>query len=108
MDQAYILEEIRRTAAANGGVPLGRARFTSETGIKESDWLGIHWARWGDAVREAGLAPNQLQAAYDRAELLDKYAKLATELGRLPANGDLRLALRHKIGTGGPGQGALP
>jgi hypothetical protein len=52
----HILSEIRRTAAANGGVPLGVQRFFTETGIKSSDWHGKFWARWGDALREAGFS----------------------------------------------------
>jgi hypothetical protein len=95
MDKAHILREIQRTAAANGGVALGVRRFFSETGIKQSDWFGVYWARWNDAVQEAGLAPNQLTEAYGDAELLDKYAKLALELRRLPAKGDLRLKARN-------------
>jgi hypothetical protein len=61
----YILGEIRRTAAANGDVPLGLSRFSQETGIKESDWRGKIWARWGYAVREAGFEPNELRASYN-------------------------------------------
>lgn len=94
MKKEYILQEIKRTAKANGGVPLGSMRFTSKTGIKQSDWYGKFWARWGDALREAGFAPNEFQGAYDKTELLDKYAKLARELGRLPTAGDLRLKTR--------------
>ena len=60
----------------------------------ESEWLGKLWARWGDAVREAGFTPNQLNHAYDKTELLEKYAKLALELGRLPTANDLRLKHR--------------
>lgn len=48
-------------------------------------------ARW----REAGFPPNQLTEAYGPAELLDKYARLARELGRLPVKGDLRLKRRN-------------
>ena len=91
MDKAYILQEIRRTAAANGGKPLGSQRFAAETGIQKTDWVGKLWARWNDALREAGFAPNQLQQAYDKKVLLEKYAKLAQKLGRLPPAYDLRL-----------------
>jgi Meiotically up-regulated gene 113 len=94
MTKAHILSEIQRTAAENRGAPLGSDRFASETGIKKHDWYGVHWARWGDALREAGFAPNTLQGAYDKAELLEKYASLAQQLGRLPASGDLRLKSR--------------
>ena len=91
MKKADILEEIKRTAEANGRVPLGMQKFASETGIKVSDWRGTHWVRWSDAVREAGLAPNQLTGAYDSKELLNEYAQLAQDLGRLPTDPDLRI-----------------
>jgi Meiotically Up-regulated Gene 113 (MUG113) protein len=94
MTKAHILQEIKRTAEANRGVPLGMGRFRSETGIKQSDWFGVYWARWSEAIVEAGLTPNQLQGAYDKTELLDKYVALVRELGRLPAKGDLRLKAR--------------
>ena len=60
LDKEYVLAEIRRTAEANGGVALGRLRFEGETGIHEHDWRGRYWARWSDAVSEAGLEPNLL------------------------------------------------
>jgi hypothetical protein len=91
MDKAYILQEIRRTAEANGGIAPGKARFEAETGIRTYDWLGKHWARWSDAVREAGLTPNEMRTAYDEADLLRKYADFAQEIGRLPSASDLRL-----------------
>jgi hypothetical protein len=94
MDKAHILREIQRIAAANGGTPPGMDRFSTETGIKKWDWEGVYWARWNDALREAGFAPNQLTEAYDKAELLEKYAGLALELGRLPPQNDLKLKRR--------------
>ena len=63
MNKAHILTEIARTATVNGGVPLGIARFESETGIRRTDWLGKYWAKWGDAVKEAGYAANELNLA---------------------------------------------
>lgn len=94
MDKAHILQEIKRTAEANGGIPLGMARFRTETGIRISDWRGKFWGRWSDAVCEAGFAPNQLTIAYDDSELLDKYAMFTRELGRLPTDPDLQLKKR--------------
>jgi hypothetical protein len=88
MDKQHIINEIQRMAKANGGVALGLRKFESETGIKMSDWLGEHWARWNDALREAGFAANQLNLATPVGDLLGKYATFAQELGRLPARGD--------------------
>jgi Meiotically up-regulated gene 113 len=90
VDKDSILREIRRTAELNGGRPLGWQRFLAETGIRETDWLGTHWARWSDAVREAGLRPNRLQQPYEKDMLLEKLATLALALGRVPNRGDLR------------------
>ena len=59
----HILLEVKRTAAANGGKPLGRRAFFTETGIKESDWSGRFWARWNDVLKEAGVGPNKLNEA---------------------------------------------
>jgi Meiotically up-regulated gene 113 len=95
IDKTHILQEIKRTAAANGGAPLGRLRFFTETGIKESDWLGVHWIRWSEAIREAGFDANQFTKAYRKDELLQKYAELAREIGRLPIKADLRMKARN-------------
>jgi hypothetical protein len=94
VDKEQILQEIRRTAAENGGTPLGRLRFESETGICYSDWCGKHWARWGDAVKQAGFVPNQLVTAYDDEELLENLAQLARELGDLPVETEIRMKAR--------------
>lgn len=91
MTKTQIINEIKRTAAANGGIPLGWRKFATETGIRDLDWKGKLWARWGDAVREAGFTPNEMKQAYSESELLDKYAKLALDLGRLPAVVDTRM-----------------
>jgi hypothetical protein len=95
MDKHHILEEIKRTAEANGGAPLGRQRFLQETGIKDSDWLGKYWARWNDAIHEAGFSPNRLQGAFPDDLLLSKYISLVRELGRVPTSPDLRLKGRN-------------
>lgn len=91
MNKQHILAEIFRTAAANGGVALGRERFFNETGIKESDWAGKYWARWSDAVAEAGCEPNRLQQPIDETTLLQALAQTARALGHWPAVTELKL-----------------
>src|SRR5215210_1351350 len=93
--KAHILDEIKRTAEANGGQPLGRQRFYAETGIKEADWSGKYWVRWSDALREAGYSPNQFQSAYDEQFLLEKLAAFVQELGHFPVVAELKLKARQ-------------
>jgi hypothetical protein len=59
----YILQEIRRTTKANGGTPLRKLQFESETGIKRYNWFGVYWARWSDAIREAGYMQDHIEEA---------------------------------------------
>jgi hypothetical protein len=100
MEKHHILAEIVRTAKANGSKPLGNARFEAETGITRNDWFGKHWARWGDAVKEAGYAPNTMVGAYEEDDLIEALAGFIRELGRYPASGDLRM--RGRRGDGFP------
>lgn len=95
MTRAHIIAEIQRTARENGGKPLGTARFLNETGIKESDWLGKFWVRWGDAVIEAGFTPNQKSIALDKELLLNKYVALIRKLGHVPLEAEMRIAARN-------------
>jgi len=97
MDKKHILDEIKRTAKASGGIPLGRLRFYNETGIRETDWLK-YWARWSEAVHEAGFEPNEKMQAYDENELLDKLIPFIRELHRFPVGRDIRLRARRGDG----------
>jgi hypothetical protein len=94
VDRQHIVAEIVRTAEQNGGAPLGRARFFEATGIRETDWSGIHWARWSDALAEAGFPANEMQAALEDDYLLERYALLVQDMGRLPVEAELKLARR--------------
>ncbi len=92
--KAHILAEIKRTAQDNGGLPLGTARFRTETGIKPSDWMGKFWARWGDALTEAGFKPNLLQGPRKEDELLEILASFTRELGHFPVANEIKLRAR--------------
>lgn len=93
-----ILDEIRRLAALDQGSPPGSARFSKESGIKDSEWRGKFWARWGDALAEGGFAPNQLNSALNDAFIISSLVELITELGKYPASMDLRMKARNKPG----------
>lgn len=90
-DKAEIIEAIRAIAARNDGRPPGRRLFSIESGIKESEWMGRHWARWSDAVREAGFQPNEKQARRADADLLLNLAGLVRHLGHFPVAAEIRM-----------------
>jgi len=97
MTRQRVLDEIRRTARENSGVPLGLSRFQQATGIRKEDWLGKYWARWGDAVREAGFSPNTLTRAHDSEEMLRRLAGYARELGHIPVKAEFRLKRQQDL-----------
>ena len=90
IDKQHILNEIKRVAKTNGGKSPGILRFKSDTGIKKSDWYPDHWLRWGDALREAGFSPNEMEIAWTPEALLEKYIALIKKLGHFPLEGEVR------------------
>jgi Meiotically up-regulated gene 113 len=94
LTKEQILHEIRRTAEANGGAPLGARRLARETGIKPSDWQQ-YWARLSDAQIEIGLERNEFSKAYSADGLLAKYAELAQAIGQLPTENDLEFKTKN-------------
>ena len=86
-----ILRAIRRTAAENGGRPVGRSRLTHLTGITEYA-VAQHWPNFGEAVREAGFEPNSLNPPLDDRVVLGRFVALTRELGHVPTSNELRRA----------------
>lgn len=86
-----IITEIRRLAAASGGHAPGVLVFERETAIRKSQWYGIYWARWGDALVEAGLSANDKTARIDSDFLLQKVAEAYRHHGRIATDGELAL-----------------
>jgi hypothetical protein len=87
----HILDEIQRIANERGGAPPGRRLFEQETGILTSEWSGIYWARWSDAVSEAGFKPNERQVKLPSDYVLGKYAEACRHFGKVPTNIELRM-----------------
>ena len=89
--KAFILSEIQRLAAENGGKAPGKIFFQRETGITENDWYGKIWLRWSDAISEAGFTPNAYQMRLSSDYVLDKYAEICRHFGRPPLRPELRI-----------------
>jgi len=98
MDKKHIINEIIRTAKENNGNPLGRGKFARMTGIKESDWSGKYWAKWSDAIREAGYEPNKMTSAYDKNVLIEHMISLTREKEKFPTSAELRLKAHNTKG----------
>lgn len=95
MDKQEIIEEIKRTAKVNNGKTLGNERFEKETGIKKSDWYPHCWLRWSDAIKEAGLVPNQFNTAISKDVAIEKLIGFIKEIGRFPVTGEFRVKARQ-------------
>ncbi|OGG74082.1 hypothetical protein A3A40_02825 [Candidatus Kaiserbacteria bacterium RIFCSPLOWO2_01_FULL_54_20] len=104
VSKQQILNEIKRTAKENGGKPLGASRFEKETGIKPYD-IGMFWARFGDAQKEAGFMPNQLQVAHANEFVSEKIIGLTRKLGRFPTVREI--ILERKLDTDFPSKGTF-
>jgi hypothetical protein len=95
MERSAILRAIKKTAEGNGGSPLGMHRFASETGIRRHEWYGKYWTSWGEALAEAGFAPNELAQAVPEDEILLGWLKVADQVGRFPTDAQIRMASRR-------------
>jgi len=83
MDKAFILSEIKRTAADNDDKALGVDRFAKETGINPYAW-GAYWDTWSDALKESGFSPNQFARNHSHETLISSLISLIRELGQFP------------------------
>jgi hypothetical protein len=89
-----IIAEIVRTAADNGGAPLGRNRFADETGISPGSWRGKYWRTWSEALQEAGFDPNSPPEAHTLEVLTLGLISLTRQHRRFPTDAEVRLAKR--------------
>ncbi|MFN3536054.1 MAG: hypothetical protein ACK4Y4_01240, partial [Brevundimonas sp.] len=67
--RSVVLDEIKRIAQRDGQAP-GIQAFARETGITKGRIIGVLWAKWGDALTEAGFAPKELQGRFDDDHVL--------------------------------------
>lgn len=93
-----ILGEIRKFVAANHGEVPGALKFVTATGIRQSAWRGKYWARWTDAVRQAGYNPNSMNQKIPDAEILAQLAGFITNLGHFPVRDEINMYARTTPG----------
>jgi len=94
----HVLNEIRRLAAGRGGHAPGRRAFMKATGISPYHWTGLHWARWTDAVREAGAMVQAQGRRFEDDELLSHLAVAVRYIGSSPTGAELRMFAAHHPG----------
>jgi hypothetical protein len=94
----HIIGEIRRLAASNEGQAPGQTLFAQETGIAEHQWRGRFWARWGDALRDAGLQPNKWNERHDPEDVLVGVIAACRHYKRLPTKSELDIYRRSEPG----------
>ncbi|MGG6893817.1 GIY-YIG nuclease family protein [Rhizobium sp. BR 315] len=87
----HIIREIQRLAGQDGGQPPGTKAFITATGIIESKWRGKYWARWSDALIEAGFEPNSWASKSDANVILSGVIAACRHYGRFPTNAELSM-----------------
>lgn len=85
-----IIAHIQRLASANGQAP-GQKLFERETGIPAHMWIGKLWARWSDALIDAGYQPNAWQGRLDSDEVLNGIIDGIRHFGRFPSRHELMM-----------------
>jgi hypothetical protein len=86
-----ILSEIKRIAEANGGQSPGMGLFEDETGIRRQDWIGKYWARWSDAILEAGFQPQELAQKTKPEFVFSKLLDACRHFKKFPTKAELQL-----------------
>lgn len=91
----HILAEIKRLADENGVAPGSRV-FEKATGIKQHIWRGVYWAKWNDALSDAGLIGNEKTTAYSIEAMMDPIVDACRHYGRFPTTAELTLYGQNK------------
>jgi hypothetical protein len=93
-----ILAEIRKFVDGNGGEIPGERTFVTATRMRQSAWKGKYWARWTDAVREAGYDPNAMTQRIPDENLLEQLAGFITKLAYFPVRDEINMQARTAAG----------
>jgi hypothetical protein len=96
----HIVNEIRRLTKDTGKVP-GQRLFESETGVAAHQWRGKFWARWGDALVEAGFGPNEWTQKLDTKAVLDAVIVMCRYYKKVPTRSEVDLYSRSNPGFPG-------
>lgn len=94
-----VLKLIRFHSAQNDGRGVSMDKFAELTGIKRHEWQGKLWARWNDALSEAGYGPNVFGSeSFDPDVLIHLLGDLTLELDAFPSHNDINFR-HHQVPT---------
>lgn len=105
VSKAEIIEKIQEMGLRNNGTPPGKAAFTTATGIRPSAWCGKFWARWTDALRDAGLPRNVTTRRTLTVDICAAIVGVIRDLGHFPTYAELRIRRREDANF--PGRAAV-
>lgn len=89
-----IISAYKGLVTANAGRRVGEKIFVRETGISRYFWQGGYWRSWSAFQTDAGYAPNLPNEKTPDEIVLDSFARLTLEQGRIPSEADLVLKRR--------------
>lgn len=96
LSKQHILSEIQRVMAMHDG-RLSFRKFCEESGLKEHQILGMHWARWNDALAEAGVENTNsfFRPRTEDTAVIEAIAQFIGQLGKWPTDNDLLIERRR-------------
>ena len=95
MTKDQILSKLKALAKDHDG-QISLRTFLRETGLSEHHLIGKYWARWNEAIIEAGLSPKDFaQPKMDETYILRELAILIESLKKWPTEDEMRLERRR-------------
>lgn len=91
LSKEAIVKAYQDLVKKRAGRLVGGAAFARETGISPYYWNGGYWRSWSTFQTDLGYTPNAPTSRIDDETLLQRFADLTVELGRVPTQADLKL-----------------
>lgn len=105
LPKEQVLALYNRLVKKHGGKPIGERIFVRESGVSRYYWQGGLWSSWSALQAEAGHVPNSATDKIEDEVVLQGFAEVALDMGKIPSEADLMV--RRRIDSSLPSKGTF-